>query len=212
MIWGYHYFRKHPYGISVWISWRLPCSCFSPGLVQWERGALADSRTGESNESFRNDLHSQFASWHPMVRSEQWKKGPLVVWGIFRGWNPTQLCGDYFINHELWIPINQPVQWKVFCFVFAAQLGFSHQKSHDSNIATFTSPKTNIAIENRHCWIGDTSLNAWFSIVMLVFRILLASFIFPNCGRHVRDLSDLGNLRVPQVQMPPHWRDQFLVS
>ena len=24
-----------------------------------------------------------------------------VLSGIFRGWNPTQLCGDYFINYEI---------------------------------------------------------------------------------------------------------------
>ena len=30
------------------------------------------------------------------------KKGPLVVLGYKKnmGWNATQLCGDYFINHE----------------------------------------------------------------------------------------------------------------
>ena len=28
--------------------------------------------------------------------------------GVYRGWNPSQLCGDYFINHEIRIPIQQP--------------------------------------------------------------------------------------------------------
>ncbi len=32
------------------------------------------------------------------------KKGPLVVDRAYRGWNPTQLCADYVINHEIRIP------------------------------------------------------------------------------------------------------------
>ena len=27
------------------------------------------------------------------------KKGPLVICCIYRGWNPTEFCGDYFIKH-----------------------------------------------------------------------------------------------------------------
>ena len=38
-----------------------------------------------------------------LCSSEQWKKGPLVVWGIYRRWNTTQLCFFYF-NHETRIP------------------------------------------------------------------------------------------------------------
>ena len=33
-------------------------------------------------------------------RLEQWNKGPLVVESVYRGWDPTQLYGDYFINHN----------------------------------------------------------------------------------------------------------------
>ena len=29
----------------------------------------------------------------------------LVVWGIFRGWHPIQLYGDYFINQYIRIPL-----------------------------------------------------------------------------------------------------------
>ena len=29
------------------------------------------------------------------------EKRPLVVQGIFRDWHATQLCGDYFISHEI---------------------------------------------------------------------------------------------------------------
>ena len=34
--------------------------------------------------------------------SEQWKKNWLVR--LYRGWNPTQLYRDYFINHDIRIP------------------------------------------------------------------------------------------------------------
>ena len=36
------------------------------------------------------------------------KQGSLVVEGIFGGCHPTQLYGDYFINHEIRIPIKLP--------------------------------------------------------------------------------------------------------
>ena len=41
---------------------------------------------------------------HPEVSNE---KNP---WGfrVYRGWDPTQLCGDYFINHDIRILIKQP--------------------------------------------------------------------------------------------------------
>ena len=39
--------------------------------------------------------------------NEQWKKGPWLV-GLYTGWKTTQLYGDYFIHHEIRIPINQP--------------------------------------------------------------------------------------------------------
>ena len=42
------------------------------------------------------------------VTGEPWKKGPLVGPGLYRGRNPTQLYRDYFINHDIRIPINQP--------------------------------------------------------------------------------------------------------
>ena len=32
------------------------------------------------------------------------KKGPPVVLGICWGWNPAQLCRDYFKNHDMRIP------------------------------------------------------------------------------------------------------------
>ena len=41
----------------------------------------------------------------PKQMSHEKKPGWL---GLYRGWNPTQLYRDYFINHEIRIPINQP--------------------------------------------------------------------------------------------------------
>ena len=32
------------------------------------------------------------------------KKGLLVVCWVYRGWNTSQLCRDYFINHDIRIP------------------------------------------------------------------------------------------------------------
>ncbi len=32
---------------------------------------------------------------------------------------PAQLCGDYFISHEIRIPNKQPVKWKVRVFFFS---------------------------------------------------------------------------------------------
>ena len=32
---------------------------------------------------------------------------------VHTGWNPTQLCGDYFIIHEIRIPTKQPAKWLV---------------------------------------------------------------------------------------------------
>ena len=46
------------------------------------------------------------------------KKTCLV--GLYRGWNPTQLYRDYFINHEKRIPINQAVkQYPPSCLSWA---------------------------------------------------------------------------------------------
>ena len=44
-------------------------------------------------------LHDR--AWHP----EQWSRAPGC--GLGRGWNITQLCGDYFINREIRIPSKQ---------------------------------------------------------------------------------------------------------
>ena len=47
---------------------------------------------------------------------EQWKKGPTGCLGYFWGWNPTQLCGEYFINRYKH-SIKRPVLRKVSeCF------------------------------------------------------------------------------------------------
>ena len=59
-----------------------------------------------------------------VLPTEQWKKGHLIVWCMYREWNfLPRLCGDYFINHEIRIPIKQPgFEWKVIsrCFFFVA--------------------------------------------------------------------------------------------
>ena len=34
--------------------------------------------------------------WEKIKAMEQWKKGPNGCFRIYRGWNPTQLCGDMF--------------------------------------------------------------------------------------------------------------------
>ncbi len=38
---------------------------------------------------------------------ETWQKPWLFA--VYRGWNTTQLCGIYWINHEIRIAIKQPV-------------------------------------------------------------------------------------------------------
>ncbi len=51
-----------------------------------------------------------FTYWLRVHILQNWhepRKKPWLV-GLYRGWNITQLYGDYFINHDLWIPINQP--------------------------------------------------------------------------------------------------------
>ena len=60
--------------------------------------------------------------------SEQWKKGPLVVKGICRGFCvTTHLCGDYFMNHGIRIPsLNNQYDSKIESFVFfVAHFGWS---------------------------------------------------------------------------------------
>ena len=50
-----------------------------------------------------HDLHPHFIS------SEQWIKGPLVVCWVYRGWNSTQLWGNYFNKPWNQDPVfNQP--------------------------------------------------------------------------------------------------------
>ena len=57
---------------------------------------------------------------------EQWKKGPNGSLGLYRGWNPTQLCGNYFINHDIRISINPPgFNGKSF-FFFGGSCMFGH--------------------------------------------------------------------------------------
>ena len=48
---------------------------------------------------------------------------PLVGGVFFGEWNPTQFCGDYFINHEMRILNHQDSNWKVRDPVFVF---FSH--------------------------------------------------------------------------------------
>ena len=49
-------------------------------------------------------------------------------WLGYIGDRTIQLCRDYFRNHEIRIPINQPVQWKVGVFFFVAQLDINQRK------------------------------------------------------------------------------------
>ena len=57
---------------------------------------------------------------------KQWKKGPWLFM-VYRGWKPTQLYGDYFINHDIRIPINHPgFTGKYGRFFFVAQMHDSH--------------------------------------------------------------------------------------
>ena len=56
------------------------------------------------------DLYRGKEPWSGVVKvvwslgleaERQLKKGHLVVEGMYsKGWDPTQLCGDYFINHD----------------------------------------------------------------------------------------------------------------
>ncbi len=51
--------------------------------------------------------------------SEQWKKGPCLF-RAFRGWNPTQLCGDYFISNK---KNKDPGTFKNQCFMKSLRPG-----------------------------------------------------------------------------------------
>jgi len=35
-----------------------------------------------------------------MLRQQSHEKGAPGCLGVYKGWTPTQLCGDYFINHK----------------------------------------------------------------------------------------------------------------
>ena len=63
--------------------------------LKWYRNGLYFGRLG----NFRNE-NTPWAT----------KKGPWLV-GLYWGWNPAHLYGDYFINHEIRTH-KQPVEWK----------------------------------------------------------------------------------------------------
>ena len=91
-----------------------PLRWSSPLLKQWNPGAYSESSPFNQTQL-------------PSV--EQWKKPRLFR--VYRGWNPTQLCEDYFINHEMNIPFKQPgpsTSWKEFLPTVAGegQLGAFH--------------------------------------------------------------------------------------
>ncbi len=65
--------------------------------------------------------------------NEQWKKHWLFR--VCKGWDPTQLYRDYFISHDIRIPINQPgCQWKVGPGFFRGSRGT--KKTRPGNIAS----------------------------------------------------------------------------
>ena len=53
-----------------------------------------------------------------------------------RGWNPTQLHGECFINHEIRIPLKQPgLEWKIRpFFFFVAQVVLNKVDQLDNNV------------------------------------------------------------------------------
>ena len=58
-------------------------------------------------------LPLQLFAWKLRVLYEQWRKGPWLF-SVFFGYYTTQLYGDYFIKHEIRIPIwTARIQWKV---------------------------------------------------------------------------------------------------
>ena len=42
---------------------------------------------------------TSFPPVNDVKEPEQWKKGPWLLVGLYRGWQTTQLYRDYFINH-----------------------------------------------------------------------------------------------------------------
>ena len=54
---------------------------------------------------------------------EDSKKGPWLLIVDLSGWNTTQLCDDYFMNHGIRIPMKQAVWWKVRRFFFRGSVG-----------------------------------------------------------------------------------------
>ena len=75
----------------------------------WQFQASGGCWVGRSSlDTFRSSLE-RVVDINNFPTCEQWKKkGPWLV-GWYKGWQTTQVYRDYFINHEIRIPINHPV-------------------------------------------------------------------------------------------------------
>ena len=94
--------------------------CFPP--KKWRIDFSSGFSPGASYEAIPHEAHLSIGGWwewcHGSFRggykltscflNEPWTFQPWLV-RLCRGWNPTQLYGDYNKNHEIRIPINQPV-------------------------------------------------------------------------------------------------------
>ena len=79
------------------------------------------------NISIRHDVYITFMNYVRVIyifhrisyiSSEQCKK--TWLFRVYRGWHPTQFCGDYFINHYKHPYETTNIQWKVRPFFFFA--------------------------------------------------------------------------------------------
>ena len=90
------------------------------------KSSITTPRWSKSNQKLiPNKNHNGLRSWkqdnnynptklllktHPNKRNEmfqpffKWAMKKNWLFSVYRGWNPTQLCGDYFINHDIRIP------------------------------------------------------------------------------------------------------------
>ena len=89
MIWGEtHYFRKHSHTFKVGVFWQKNCP---PNTHH----ASKDGRSKPGTRSVSIDKNVTNGRWAMKKKTRQLFAGKKC-----RGWNP-QICGDFFINHEI---------------------------------------------------------------------------------------------------------------
>ena len=111
-----------------------------------------------------------------MIRAA-WKKGPWLLTGFFGRWTTAQLYGDYFLHHDIRIPLKQP-EWPME----SKAVSFFVRGSFDNSFSAGGDP---IWLSRTYCSDTETIINHQRKVLDSCYKNQKKTKTFKGFGEHI---------------------------